>query len=236
MNSKNIVWRDSDTPVSTHFDDVYFNDDGAIAETLYVFIDGNQLNQRFLTHTKEVFTIGETGFGSGLNFLMTWQQFLQFRQQNPNHILKQLQFFSIEKYPLLAEEMQAIHQKILVDPLLLNLAQQLQHHWPAQEIQFNTVQLNILFADIALFSPHLLANQVTVDAWFFDGFSPAKNSEMWSSELFHELYPLTANNGTFATFTAAGYVKRNLIDAGFTVNKRVGYGKKREMLIGHKNT
>lgn len=235
MNTHNIVWRDDHTPVSTHFDDVYFNDDGAIAETMYVFIEGNQLKQRFLAHTQQVFTIGETGFGSGLNFLMTWQQFLQFRQQYPDHVLKKLQFFSIEKYPLLTEELQTIHQKIVIDSHLYALAKQLQNSWPTQKVLFDdNVKLDVLVADITLFSKHLLVNNILIDAWFFDGFSPAKNPDMWSKSLFTELYQLTNPFGTFATFTAAGAVRRNLLAAGFNVSKRQGYGKKREMLIGNK--
>lgn len=235
MNSNNIIWKDHSTPVSVHFDDVYFNDDGAIAETMYVFIEGNNLNERFLAHTQSVFTIGETGFGSGLNFLIVWQQFIQFRQQYPNHILKNLQFVSCEKYPLTLNELKEIHETILRDTHLLNLAKQLQSSWPNAKTLFGDASLTILFLDINQFANTLSSLNMIIDAWFFDGFSPAKNAEMWSSELFSALFPITATNGTFATFTAAGQVKRNLINAGFTVKKRTGYGKKREMLIGYKN-
>lgn len=235
MKTDNIVWNENNTPVSTHFDDVYFSNDDAIAETQYVFIDGNHLNERFLAHEGHLFTIGETGFGSGLNFLIAWQQFLQFRQYNPTHPLQQLQFISIEKYPLSTNELISIHHAIIKQPLLMELAHQLQQQWPSTAYQFNSVRLHVLFADISKFTSHLNHFKSGIDAWFFDGFSPAKNQAMWSNELFSELYKHTNKKATFATFTAAGQVKRHLLNAGFSVSKRKGYGKKREMLIGYKD-
>jgi len=235
MKTNNIVWHDSSTPMSIHFNDVYFNSDGAIAETRYVFIEANKLNEHFLSHTQPVFTIGETGFGSGLNFLIAWQQFLDFKQQNPDHRLKKLHFFSIEKYPLLPTELKQIYHTILSDKSLRSLARQIEAQWPCQYYQFTDVELNILFADICHFVPQLTWSNTLIDAWFFDGFSPAKNPAMWSTELFTALYQRTASNGTFATFTAAAQVRRNLVSAGFNVQKYKGYGKKREMLIGYKN-
>ncbi|GAA5110919.1 hypothetical protein GCM10023211_15800 [Orbus sasakiae] len=235
MKTDNIVWNENNTPISTHFDDVYFSNDDAIAETQYVFIDGNHLNERFLAHEGHLFTIGETGFGSGLNFLIAWQQFLQFRQHNPTHPLQQLQFISIEKYPLSTNELISIHHAIIKQPLLMELAHQLQQQWPSTAYQFNSVRLHVLFADISEFTSHLNHFKSGIDAWFFDGFSPAKNPAMWSNELFSELYKHTNKQATFATFTAAGQVKRHLLNAGFSVSKRKGYGKKREMLIGYKD-
>ncbi|RKS85080.1 tRNA 5-methylaminomethyl-2-thiouridine biosynthesis bifunctional protein [Orbus hercynius] len=234
MNTNNVVWNNSVTPISIHFDDVYFNTDDAIAETTYVFIDGNHLSERFIAHTKSTFTIGETGFGSGLNFLIAWHYFLQFKQQHPNHVLKHLQFFSIEKYPLSLTELTTIHRAIIQEVNLANLAQILQNNWPCAHYQNEQVTLNVYFADIMLFSAHLKQSNTLIDAWFFDGFSPTKNPEMWSAPLFHSLYAQTAKSGTFATFTAASYARRNLLSAGFEVYKHKGYGKKREMLIGYK--
>lgn len=240
MKTLNIVWNENQKPVSTHFGDIYFSNDNAVAESHYVFIDGNQLNERFITHTTSTFIVAETGFGSGLNFLILWNTFLQFRQQYPQHILNSLLFFSIEKYPLSVEEMVAVHQIIINDTQLSKLAQKLQNRWPCQYAQFDTISLfgsislNVLFADVQQFASYLKERNVLIDAWFFDGFSPAKNSDMWSQKLFTDLYQVTRCQGTFATFTAAGQVRRNLINAGFHLNKRKGYGKKREMLVGHK--
>ncbi|XKM13808.1 tRNA (5-methylaminomethyl-2-thiouridine)(34)-methyltransferase MnmD [Orbaceae bacterium ac157xtp] len=223
------------TPISKIFDDVYFNSHDAIAETQYVFIEGNNLYQRFLTHNNESFSIGETGFGSGLNFILARHCFNQFKENNPNHILKTLQFYSVEKYPLIINDMQQIHKQIIKCPALQELATQLQNSWSNSYLQFNNVELNILFADINEFPSYLKNQKAQIDAWFFDGFSPAKNPDMWSELLFKQLLTVTNKNGTFSTFTAAGYVKRNLINAGFSVYKQKGYGKKREMLIGKKS-
>lgn len=234
MQTTNIIWNENQTPVSIHFDDVYFSNDDAIAETRYVFIDSNQLSERFLLHEKPIYTIGETGFGSGLNFLIAWQQFILFRQQYPDHPLKTLQFVSVEKYPLSQTELITIHHAIIHDSNLQDLAVKLQKKWPSQSYQFPCVTLTVFFSDIKQFAQQLLSLGAIVDTWFFDGFSPSKNPDMWSADLFTELYNLTESNGSFATFTASGQVRRNLIQAGFQVSKRKGYGKKREMLVGTK--
>ncbi|MBX4133022.1 tRNA (5-methylaminomethyl-2-thiouridine)(34)-methyltransferase MnmD [Frischella sp. Ac48] len=232
MNNQNIFWNINNTPVSIQFNDIYFNNDNAIAETDYVFIKGNQLMQRFIEFDQPIFTVAETGFGSGLNFLVLWQQFLQFKQHYPNHILKQIHFYSIEKYPLSLLDMRKIHQQIICDNTLNILAGKLQQFWPTPIHQFDTIKLHLLFDDIDQYAHFLNKHNVLIDAWFFDGFSPNKNPAMWSESLFKQLFPLTQLGGTFATFTASGQVRRNLINAGFTIKKIKGYGKKREMLIG----
>lgn len=236
MKKQNIVWNNNNTPVSIHFDDIYFNNDDAIAESQYVFINGNRLYQRFVESDKSIFNIAETGFGTGLNFLVLWQQFLAFKQNYPNHVLKRLHFYSIEKFPLSLTEVTQIHKQIITDSPLDDLAKKLQQHWLSYEHQFDDVSLNILFDDIALYPSYLAHFNTLIDAWFFDGFSPDKNPAMWSEQLFTQLYTLTNPKGTFATFTAAGQVRRNLINAGFKVEKTKGYGKKREMLIGIKGS
>lgn len=229
-----ISWDNQHNPKSVHFDDVYYNTHGAIEETHYVFIDGNQLYQRFLTHTRETFIVAETGFGSGLNFLLLWHTFLTFKAQHPSHSLKRLVFYSVEKYPLSAHELFDMHANAVTDPALKTLAELLQTHWPKSESQFESVKLTLLFDDVSLFPSWLKQKKVLVDAWFFDGFSPQKNPDMWSQALFDGCYQLTQSQGTFATFSAAGFVRRHLLNAGFFVNKRKGYGVKREMLVGHK--
>lgn len=235
MKYQNIVWNNNNTPVSIHFDDIYFNNNDAIAECQYVFIDGNHLNQRFYDYQKTIFVVAETGFGSGLNLLVLWQQFLNFKQNNPHHPLKELHFYSIEKYPLSLQEVEQIHQQIIKDASLAKLAKQLQQCWSMNSASFGDIKLNILFNDITNYSHFLTQHNAQVDAWFFDGFSPDKNPDMWTADLFSQLYQLTAAEGTFSTFTAASQVRRNLISAGFQTTKIKGYGKKREMLIGYKS-
>ncbi|OCG42055.1 tRNA (5-methylaminomethyl-2-thiouridine)(34)-methyltransferase MnmD [Gilliamella sp. Bif1-4] len=236
MHKSAITWDENQTPVSTYFDDVYFNTEGAIEETRYVFVEGNDLRQRFLNHKQDTFIVGETGFGSGLSFLILWETFLHFRSQYPNHILKHLTFFSVEKYPLSLNELIKIHNSVLFkNKTLLSLSKRLQAFLIDSTFQFDDVSLKICNDDISNFSDFLTKQNVMIDAWFFDGFSPAKNPDMWVKSLFEDFYTLTALNGSFATFTAAGFVRRNLLNAGFKVVKRKGFGIKREMLIGYKN-
>ena len=237
MHESTIIWNDNQIPISRYFDDVYFNTDGAVDETRYVFIEGNCLYDRFLQHQQETFTIGETGFGSGLSFLITWQTFKQFRQKNPNSNLKKLNFFSVEKYPLSASEMSKIHNKVINhNDALWPLAKQLQDSLKRSDVDsLEEANLLICYDDISCFADFLVQQNSFIDAWFFDGFSPAKNPDMWSESLFKQCYELTSKGGSFATFTAAGFVRRNLINAGFNIKKRKGFGLKREMLIGSKS-
>ncbi|MBI0006488.1 tRNA (5-methylaminomethyl-2-thiouridine)(34)-methyltransferase MnmD [Gilliamella sp. W8126] len=236
MLESTIIWDDNQIPLSRYFDDVYFNTDGAVDETRYVFIEGNCLYERFLQHQQETFTIGETGFGSGLSFLVAWQTFKQFRQKNPNSNLKKLNFFSVEKYPLSASEISKIHDKVInSEDSLSPLAKQLQDFLIKSDVgSLDETNLLICYDDISCFADFLVQQNSLIDAWFFDGFSPAKNPDMWNESLFKRCYQLTREKGTFATFTAAGFVRRNLINAGFNVEKRKGFGIKREMLIGQK--
>lgn len=236
MFESTIRWDENLNPISTYFDDVYFNTAGAIDETTYVFIEGNNLYQRFIEHKQDNFIIGETGFGSGLSFLIAWQTFLQFKKEYPNHILKKLDFFSVEKYPLSNSEITKIHENIIQNnEQLKSLAQQLQASLTTDvSCQFADISLTVFYNDVSLFPGFLAKQKLLIDAWFYDGFAPAKNPDMWSESLFKACYQITACQGSFATFTAAGFVRRNLLSAGFTVSKRKGFGLKREMLVGYK--
>ncbi|OCG22856.1 hypothetical protein A9G11_06705 [Gilliamella sp. wkB108] len=235
MQNSTLIWDEKHTPISRYFNDVYFNTDGAIDERTYVFINGNKLSERFLQHKQPIFTVGETGFGTGLSFLILWQTFLGFRKQHPDHILKKLQFFSVEKYPLTQSEMIKIHESVIHDQALKLLAKQLQQQLVNTTCLFNNVSLSILYNDVSHFPEFLAKQNIMIDAWFFDGFSPSKNPDMWSESLFKACYQLTSLGGTFATYSAGGFVRRNLISSGFIVNKCQGFGVKREMLLGYKN-
>ncbi|WP_392565751.1 tRNA (5-methylaminomethyl-2-thiouridine)(34)-methyltransferase MnmD [Utexia brackfieldae] len=236
INTAKIVWNDNNIPNSENFGDIYFSNQDPIAETQYVFLSGNHLPERFLNHTQDTFTIGETGFGSGLNFLLAWQLFLQFRQQYPAHQLKKLHFISVENFLLSSQDVRDIHAFY---PQLAELVQQLQQNWPMPragmtQISFNDCQLTLYLGDVSKYPSFLATHRWLIDCWFFDGFSPAKNEAMWSESLFRDLFDLSQVSTTFATFTAAGFVRRNLQAAGFSVNKRKGFAQKREMLVGIK--
>ena len=234
-----LYFNQDNTPVSAQFDDVYFSNQNGLAESRYVFQAGNQLWERWLTFPHATFVIGETGFGTGLNFLAVTDLFRQFRQQYAQLPLKRLFFISFEKYPLEPTQLKRAHQAY---PEFATLAAQLQQKWlePIEgcyRFHFAETTLDIWFGDIRQQLPQLgdyMNNKV--DAWFLDGFSPAKNPDMWNNLVYQQLFRLTKAGGTLATFTAASAVRKGLESVGFDISKRKGYGNKREMLTGKKPT
>lgn len=237
LKTATLNWNDQGTPVSLDFDDVYFSNQNGLAETRYVFLQGNDFPNRFLTHKNSVCTVAETGFGTGLNFLALWQSFYQFRHKNPDAALKKLHYISFEKHPLTVEDLKSTHQ---IWPELALFSAQLCAVWPmplagCQRVILDdgAVILDLWFGDVNLFLPNIHSELDTkIDAWFLDGFAPTKNPDMWSEQLFAHMAHCAAHNSTFATFTAAGFVRRGLQNAGFEVTKRKGFGQKREMLVG----
>ena len=127
IETAHLTWNEQGTPVSQHFDDVYFSNDDGLAETRYVFLNGNGFPDRFSQMTTPVCTVAETGFGTGLNFLTLWQSFLAFRNANPVHPLKRLHFISFEKFPLTVADLQAAHRHW---PEFADFSLQLCAQWP----------------------------------------------------------------------------------------------------------
>ncbi len=227
MQFANLQWNNHE-PYSIDFSDVYYSSENGLAETEYVFIKHNQLAERFSALQSDTFTIIETGFGTGLNFLCASQQFLQHAPSNAS-----LRFISIERYPLKAEDLIKANLRW---PMFSELVTQL--HTPYTTLKDglnsfsicqNRIQLELWIGDVSECLPKI---DTPTDAWFLDGFAPAKNSEMWSDHLFTEMARLSKTNTTFATFTSAGLVRRQLEAIGFNVSKAAGFGKKREMLYG----
>lgn len=232
-----IHWSDQSEPISGQFDDVYFNTQQGLNESLYVFIQGNDLAQRWLNCDAPHFAIAETGFGTGLNFLSTCLQFHRFREQHPEAKLKRLHFTSFEKYPLSKADLHTALQRWpqlsdYIPPLLAQYPLPLTGCHRIILEQFN-ITLDLWFGDVQQSLPSLyIYDNGLFDCWYLDGFAPSKNPEMWSETLFQQIAASCKNNATIATFTAAGFVRRGLTAAGFSMHKRKGYGKKREMLIG----
>ncbi|PUY27241.1 bifunctional tRNA (5-methylaminomethyl-2-thiouridine)(34)-methyltransferase MnmD/FAD-dependent 5-carboxymethylaminomethyl-2-thiouridine(34) oxidoreductase MnmC, partial [Cronobacter sakazakii] len=232
-----LTFNNEGTPVSRDFDDVYFSNDDGLEETRYVFLDGNQLPERFMTHPRDSFIVAESGFGTGLNFLTLWQAFAAFRDAHPDATLQRLHFISFEKFPLTSADLKSAHAHW---PELAPWAQQLQAQWPmalpgCQRLVLDggRVTLDLWLGDINELVDTLDdTHNRQVDAWFLDGFAPSKNPEMWTPGLFTAMARLARPGGTLATFTSAGFVRRGLIEAGFDVVKRKGFGRKREMLTG----
>ncbi|MEB7342358.1 bifunctional tRNA (5-methylaminomethyl-2-thiouridine)(34)-methyltransferase MnmD/FAD-dependent 5-carboxymethylaminomethyl-2-thiouridine(34) oxidoreductase MnmC [Enterobacter hormaechei] len=233
----NLEFNAEGTPVSRDFDDVYFSNDNGLEETRYVFLDGNHLGTRFPEHPRSLFVVAESGFGTGLNFLTLWQAFDCFRAAYPEATLQRLHFISFEKFPLTAHDLRLAHQRW---PELAHWAEQLQTQWPPAIggchrliLDDGRVTLDLWLGDINDLTDKLddSMNQ-KVDAWFLDGFAPAKNPDMWSPHLFSAMARLARPGATLATFTSAGFVRRGLQEAGFTMRKTKGFGRKRDMLVG----
>lgn len=220
-----IDW-DDNTPQCRNYGDIYFSKDGGIDETHYVFLQGNNLPTRW--QNRPSFTIGETGFGTGLNFLCTLDKWQKTAAADAR-----LNYISVEKHPLTKTDLQ---QALNAWPTLAELNKELLEHYPPlvhglhQRHFFNgRVTLTLLFGDA---TDMLTDIDTQVDAWYLDGFAPSKNPDMWTTDLFTQIARLTKPGGSFATFTAAGVVKRGLKQVGFEVNTQPGFGRKRDMLVG----
>ncbi len=217
---------------SEQYQDVYYNSDNGLQETDYVFLQANRLAERWLDHPNASFTIAETGFGTGLNFLLAAKLWLDTAPFKAN-----LHFISAEKHPLSPPDMSKAWQQW---PTMKPFSEALIALYPKALEQgdvslFNQrVRLSLLIGDAATAYQSLSQQQpkIAVDAWFLDGFSPAKNPDMWQGSLFKQMALLSNSHTSFATFTSASAVRRQLMAAGFKVNKQAGYAKKREMLYG----
>lgn len=215
-----LEWRDGAIPVSTRFDDPYFSLDNGLEETRYVFLTGNDLPARF----RPGFAIAELGFGTGLNMLATALAWAESGCQGRLH------FTSFEAFPMQAAE---IERALTGFPQARAIADPFLSAWGAGETQFDLggLRVTVILGDARETLP---AWQGQADAWFLDGFSPAKNPELWSPELLAAVGQHTAPGGTAATYTAAGHVRRALAEAGFEVSRQSGFGRKRHMSVARK--
>lgn len=212
---------------SERFDDIYFSPEDGLAETRHVFLENNDLPAAWAGCSR--FAIGETGFGTGLNFLAVWTLFEQ--NAAPDAVLD---YVSFEMYPLHRDEIlkTLAHWSVEFGGRLERMVAQ----YPLRvtgwhRIDFGRVRLTLIFDDVNLAIPRVSV-PAGVDAWFLDGFAPAKNPQMWSETLFSNMARLSKPGTTLASFTAAGIAKDGLRRAGFTIEKRRGYGRKRDMIGG----
>lgn len=223
-----VDWK-GEAPFSAQFGDVYFSGGGS-AEADHVFLNGNDLAARFAA--AGLFAIGELGFGTGLNFLKTWAMW-RATGRPPG---ARLVYLSIEKYPLGVEDLARAHGAW---PALGDIAERLRALLPPLVAGLHKIDLApdvSLILGIGEAGDILTVAEGAIDAWFFDGFAPAKNPDMWRAALFAECARLSKPGATFATFTVAGDVRRTLTNAGFAVEKRPGFGRKKEMLAGRLET
>ncbi|WIY27130.1 tRNA (5-methylaminomethyl-2-thiouridine)(34)-methyltransferase MnmD [Parasedimentitalea psychrophila] len=209
-----LSWRDGSLPVSDQFDDPYFSLQGGLAEGEHVFLAGNDLPARFAPG----FQIAELGFGTGLSALTAWKAWEEAGMTTP------LRFTSFEAFPMALPDMARALQAF---PEIAPWAARLLAQWQGGGIcDLGTLQLEVIIGDARRSLPEWTGQ---ADAWFLDGFSPAKNPELWQAELMAQVGRHTRSGGSAATYTAAGFVRRGLQDAGFEVTRVPGFGRKRHM-------
>tara|TARA_Y100001960_G_scaffold283575_1_gene318763 strand:+ start:447 stop:1133 length:687 start_codon:yes stop_codon:yes gene_type:complete len=225
-----LVFEENNTPRSQHFDDIYYNIDGGLEEKHYVFIQGNDLPEKFEA-LQEDYNILELGFGTGLSFLLTA---LEFNKYNSKH---KLHFTSTELYPLDYDNLNktlVCWDKIYSTDLLQSFLAQYKTADLTKNINITlgNIELTILVGDARETLKKLELKQ---NSFYLDGFAPSKNPVMWGEEVFSQISRLAKPNATCATYAASRLVKDILTFAQFSFKKRKGFGKKRDMIVGVKS-
>lgn len=221
-----LDWIDETIPFSPRFADTYYSKAGGLAEAEHVFVRSNDLPARWPAMADCL--IAELGFGTGLNFLATVRR---WRESAPPGA--KLRFVSFEHFPMSAADMTKALSRW---PELADLAERLAEIWrPEFEILqapfAEDVELTVFLGDANIRLPQLTFK---ADAWYLDGFAPSRNPELWTAGLLAQVFERTKPGGSFATYTAAGQVRRDLQTAGFAVDRRPGFAGKREMLAGRR--
>jgi tRNA U34 5-methylaminomethyl-2-thiouridine-forming methyltransferase MnmC len=212
-----LDWRDGTVPLSTRFDDPYFSLAGGLDETRHVFLSGNGLPERL----RDGFHIAELGFGTGLNMLATALAFAATGRAG------RVIYTAFEAFPMAARD---IARALDAFPETAPLAEAFVRQWQdGPLIDLPGLSARIVIGDARETLPTWAGR---ADAWYLDGFSPAKNPQMWEPALMAAVAAHTAPGGSFATYTAAGHVRRALQAAGFQVERRQGFGTKRHMTVG----
>ncbi|MDH5613063.1 MAG: bifunctional tRNA (5-methylaminomethyl-2-thiouridine)(34)-methyltransferase MnmD/FAD-dependent 5-carboxymethylaminomethyl-2-thiouridine(34) oxidoreductase MnmC [Gammaproteobacteria bacterium] len=233
MKYAEIQWRDSQ-PFSPDYEDIYYSSTGGREESEYVFLQHNHLVSRWQAMVAgEHFVIAETGFGTGLNFVLTMKAWAE--QARPEAVLH---YITIEKHPVSPEDIKRVAANW---PELAETYEELLAVYPlpvegehCRALLGGRVQLHLVFADVI---DALESRELQVDAWYLDGFGPDKNADLWSDQVFRLIEKNSGQGATLSTYTAAGFVRRGLQAAGFEVSKVKGHGKKREMItavLNHK--
>ena len=215
-----LQWSENGDLESLDYGDVYFQRGSAFAESDYVFLQHNNLPARFAALGGESFHIAEMGFGTGLNLLAAMACW-----QGPG----QLHFTSFEAFPLPPEDMARALAAFDLPGATVLVAAWEQAQGPVRVLDLPGMRAEIHIGDARETLPRWSGR---ADAWFLDGFSPAKNPELWDDVLMAEVARHTAAGGTFATYTAAGHVRRALAGAGFAVTRQPGFGRKKHMTSG----
>lgn len=230
-----ITFQKNGSPFSNQFNDIYFDVESGYQQSEHVFIKGSKIKEQLLT-TNDNITIGETGFGSGLNFILTLKLYIELSQ---HHKLPTLHFISTEKYPLTQAQLQ---KSLQCFPTLQQECQLLVSQYPENpsvmfecELLDGRITLTVYFDDATDALTQIALprkNNGLVDTWYLDGFTPAKNPDMWTTALFSQLARLSKPQATLSTFTVAGFIRRGLEGVGFRLEKTLYLGCKNEILVG----
>ena len=227
MDFAKVTWQEN-TPKSDIFDDFYFSSDSGVEESTYNFLEHNFLEDKFSSlNPKQKFCICETGFGTGLNFTLTFNLWQKVAPKDA-----QLEFISFEKYPMDLEDITKVLNSF---EQLNNYERFLELYKPQKglnKISFDNIVLKLIIDDINSIEQYIFSK---VDSWFLDGFAPARNITMWNDNLFKNMALRSNLSSSFATFTASSQVRKQLQKYGFKVKKDTGFGKKREMMYGFFN-
>ena len=240
MNSQGIIQNNKGTPVSRIFDDIYFSVCDAVGESTFNFIDGCAVKQKISQcNTGDTLSIGETGFGTGLNFVLTIDAFLSNSGQS-----NVLHYYTVEKHPLTNPQIKSALQGVfinknhdVINSIVSALSDKIMQGWYHAELYSGRVYLHMYYGDVMDFVDDIKQGTIldnSLDCIYLDGFSPSKNPDMWTDDVLNTLYKKCKVGGNFATFTAVSAVRRILQNVGFTVQKTKGFGHKRERLIGTK--
>lgn len=228
-NTSPVTWTPQGHPHSEQFDDIYHSVSGALPQAQHVFLNGCGLPEQW--QQKPVVTILETGFGLGLNFLATWLCW----KNNPGQC-RRLHFVSVEAYPVSPQD---IIQSVAHIPELQALGQRLAQQYPLplpglHRIEFDEGESGQIILTLAIGNAQELLKQLylSADAIYLDGFSPAKNPDLWSPEIMKALARLAHPGTRIATWSVAGHVRRYLASAGFQTERRPGLPPKKECLTG----
>ena len=208
-----LTWTENQIPVSDRFDDPYYSLQNGLKETRHVFLAGNDLPARFAPG----FHIAELGFGTGLNLLTVWSAWEASGQTTP------LRFTSFEAFPM---SLAGMTRALTAFPELAPWSERFLAAWTGGNGILDSLHVEVIHGDARQSLPEWSG---VADAWFLDGFSPARNPELWGVDLMRQVANHTAKDGTAATYTAAGFVRRGLSDAGFDVTRSPGFGRKRHM-------
>ncbi|HEY9038210.1 MAG TPA: tRNA (5-methylaminomethyl-2-thiouridine)(34)-methyltransferase MnmD [Roseovarius sp.] len=211
-----LDWRAGDVPVSRRYDDPYFSLDNGLSETQHVFLDGNDLPGRFC----DGFRVAELGFGTGLNMLVVAEAWAAHGAPGALHLT------SFEAHPMEADDME---RALSAFPALAPRAARLVAKWRSDAARIDLGDGALLEVIIGDARTTLPGWEGRADAWFLDGFAPARNPELWGPDLMAAVAAHTAPGGTAATYTAAGHVRRALAATGMDVARVPGYGRKRHM-------